>query len=155
MSFFDEPEPALSGGPLECRVEVVSTQPGQLGFPPTNAREIVSEKGVKTSVTVSSFEDRHFVVITQTEKFGSMLSAWAEDKLDGLSKTYNSTVLLGKRDDELLNVFAQQIVQKISHTSYKPLLLSIALSEEGREVGAFRQIMETVEELATFDLINL
>jgi hypothetical protein len=110
----------------------------------------VSEKGVKTSVTVSSFEDRHFVVITQTDNFGTLLSAWAEDKLDGLSKTYNSTVLLGKRDDELLNVFAQQIVQKISHTSDKPLLLSIALSEEGREVGAFRQIMETIEELATW-----
>jgi hypothetical protein len=151
MSFFDEQEPALSAGrPLSCSVEVVSGHAGFVGFPPTNARDIVSENGVKTSITVSSFEDRHFVVITQTGKFGTLLSAWAEDKLDGQSKTYNSTVLLGKREDELLNVFAQQIVQKISQTSDTPLLLSIALSDEGREVSTFRQILDTVEELATW-----
>ena len=145
--FFDDPDPVAVGHSRRdatCVLgEVDSTGLASM-FPATKCAKVSSASGVTTSITCSSYEDRHFIVITQTGKFGSLLTAWAEDRIDGLSKTYESHVLIGKRDDELLNVFAKQIMQHIAARSTKPLLLSSALDEAGRDSATFKSIIDAV-----------
>lgn len=52
---------------------------------------------------------------------------------------YKISTLFGKRDDPLLYVYARQIIEMISHTSKKPLILAVSLQNEGRGVD-FLQI---------------
>jgi len=147
MSFFDDPDPVTVGHlrrDATCVLREVDSTSGASLFPASKSAKVSSANGVTTSITCSSYEDRHFIVITQTGKFGSLLTAWAEDRIDGLSKTYESHVLIGKRDDELLNVFAKQIMQHIAARSTKPLLLSIALDEAGRDSATFKSIIDAV-----------
>ena len=146
MEFFDEPDPVASASSLRnipCSIGVATSGAGV--FPTTNMTKVTNELGVVTTIILSSYQDRHFLLITQTGKFGSMLTSWSEDRLDGSSKLYKSHVLLGKRDDELLNVFAKEIMQIISPRSTLPLLLSIALDDEnGRNAETFKTILESV-----------
>ena len=150
--FFDEPDVVASSrgaGSAECTLRAVGPGPQPL-FPPTNSTSVSNGKGVVTNITSSSYADRHFVIITQTRKFGSLLTAWTEDRIDGLTKTCDSHVLLGKRDDELLNVFANQIMQRVAAHSSKPLLLSIALDEDGRDPETFKAILEALFSIASW-----
>ena len=146
MSFFDEPLESAKGsrvgGGDACILQRV--QDGKSLFPATNSTSVTNAKGIVTNITCTSYTDRHFVIITQTQKFGSLLTAWAEDRLDGLSKSYESHVLIGKRDDDLLNVFAKQIMQRIASQSNKPLLLSIALDEQGRDPETFNAVLDAL-----------
>jgi hypothetical protein len=59
-------------------------------------------------------------------------------------------VVQGKRDDPLLTVYARQLVEKIATISSKPLLLSIALSNESRGPEHFQQILNKVLEIGTW-----
>jgi hypothetical protein len=68
---------------------------------------------------------------------------------DGSMK-YETSVLLGKREDLLLQVYARQIIEKISKYSNLPLLLAISLQENGRDVGIFETVLNTIEEIQTW-----
>jgi len=84
-------------------------------------------------------------------KFGNLLTAWSESKGDGASdKIYEVQSLLGKRDDVLLNVYARQIIERISATSDKPLLLALSLKPEGRDAETFRDVLNKLFEIATW-----
>lgn len=63
---------------------------------------------------------------------------------------YETSVLLGKRDDLLLQVYARQIIEKISKYSKLPLLLAISLQENGRDVEIFNNVLNTLEEIRTW-----
>jgi hypothetical protein len=63
---------------------------------------------------------------------------------------YETTVLLGKREDLLLQVYARQIIEKISKHSNLPLLLAISLQENGRDVSIFETVLNTIEEIRTW-----
>ena len=147
--FFDEPDAVASSASklrdIPCTIGVVTSGATSGLFPATNSTKVTNAHGVVTTIVLSSYQDRHFLLITQTGKFGSLLTSWCEDRLDGSSKLYKSHVLLGKRDDELLNVFAKEIMQIISLRSTLPLLLSIALDDEnGRDAETFKTILESV-----------
>lgn len=98
---------------------------------------------VCTDIICTTYNDRHFVVISQMKKFGTVISAWAETKADG-GKSFDMVTLLGRRDDPLLNVYARQLIEKISIVSDKPLLLAIALVEGGRDVQTFQDILNNI-----------
>lgn len=104
----------------------------------------MSENGeIQTDIITTSYHDRHFVVISQMKKFGTLISAWAETKADG-GKTFDMSTLLGRRDDPLLNVYARQLIEIISAVSDKPLLLAIALQPNGRDTVTFQSILNSL-----------
>lgn len=86
------------------------------------------------------YSDRIFVIITQIEKFGTIMKAWAEPKSEGGS-IFQVSTLMGKRDDPLLHIYARQIIERLSTVSDKPLLLSISLKAECRDAATFQIIL--------------
>lgn len=80
------------------------------------------------------------MLITQIEKFGTILKAWAEPKSEGGS-IFQVATLMGKRDDPLLHIYARQIIERLITVSNKPLLLSISLKSECRDAETFQCIL--------------
>lgn len=105
--------------------------------------------GVTTKIMCSSFSDRHFVIVSQRDKIGNLLSGQSLRNADGAVK-YDITTIFGRRDDILLNVYARQIIERISQTSSLPLLLAICLDENGRDVKIFEEVLNRIESIKTW-----
>jgi len=125
---------------------------GGSGFPIQNQAVLLFEANesrsteVKVDVITQIFADRVVVVVSQTRKLGTMVSAECSTSPEG-HKTFEIKTLLGKREDSLLDVYARQIIERIASTSTKPLLLCIALKEEGRDVKIFEGTLNKIIEL--------
>ena len=119
-------------------------------FPAVNQAQVVNEAGVVSEIVCSSYDDYHFVNISQMDKMGTIVRARAT-KLEGLGEMrYEMTTMLGKRDDPLLDVYARQIIEKIAVHSRKPLILGIALIQEGRDAKTFQDILNKLFEVNTW-----
>ena len=115
-----------------------------MAHPIQSKSSISSSNGeVCTDIICTTYNDRHFIVISQMKKFGTLINAWAETKADG-GKSFDMVTLLGRRDDPLLNVYARQLIEKISLVSDKPLLLAIALVAGGRDVETFQNVLNNI-----------
>ena len=113
-----------------------------------------------TEIISISYTDRHFVIITQLNKFGTLIEAKVAN-VDINKNIYHIQTLLGKRDDPLLTIYARQIIENIatysnnrnnntSITEVKPLLLSIALDNNCRDSNSFTEILNKLFEIATW-----
>jgi proteasome assembly chaperone 3 len=119
-------------------------------FPAVNRAQVTNADGLVTDIVCTTYDDYHFVNITQLQKMGTVIRAWS-NKLEGLGDTsYEMSTLLGKRDDPLLDVYARQIIEKVSARSNKPLLLGVALKPEGRDAKTFQDILNKLFEIATW-----
>lgn len=78
--------------------------------------------------------------ITQLNKFGTIMKSWAEPRSDG-GNIYQVSTIFGKRDDPLLHIYARQIVERLSTTTNKPLLLAISLKPDSRDSDTFQDIL--------------
>ena len=58
--------------------------------------------------------------------------------------------MMGKRDDPLLNIYARQIIERISLSSDKPLLLAISIKDECRDTETFQIILNKLYENFNF-----
>jgi proteasome assembly chaperone 3 len=115
-----------------------------MAHPIQTKSSLISTNGeVCTDIICTTYNDRHFVVISQMKKFGTLINAWAETKADG-GKSFDMVTLLGRRDDPLLNVYARQLIEKISLVSDKPLLLAVALVAGGRDVETFQNVLNNI-----------
>lgn len=65
---------------------------------------------LQTEIICTSYSDRIFVLISQCNKVGSLLTASHERSSDGGGKLFNINTLLGRRDDPLLNIYASKPV---------------------------------------------
>lgn len=110
---------------------------------PKSSTQSVEVDGIKTDIVCSTFSDYFFVVVTQIDKFGTILKAESAEKADG-GAIYSVNTLLGRRDDPLLTIYARQLIERISQFSKKPLVLSISLQEEGRGKEHFEAIVNSV-----------
>lgn len=117
---------------------------------PSQNQAIVMSSGVETKILCSSYSDRHFVVITQLHKVGTLIQAHTQKSLDGEGKTFSISTLLGRRDDPLLDVYARQIIQQISGYSDNPLLLAISLKSDGRTTEIFQDVLNRLLEISTW-----
>lgn len=95
---------------------------------------------------ISVFKNRVFIVVSQINKVGTILSASADAKASG-DKIYHITTLFGRRDDPLLSIYARQLIEKISIDCDVPLLLTISLTEAGRNPGVFQAIVNKILEV--------
>mmetsp|Transcript_7096 Transcript_7096/g.10591 ORF Transcript_7096/g.10591 Transcript_7096/m.10591 type:complete len:133 (-) Transcript_7096:26-424(-) len=105
--------------------------------------------GVTTKVVVSSYSDRHFVLVTQIDKVGTLITAQSLVSPDG-SVVYDLATVFGRRDDPLLDVYARQIIERISKHSKHPLILGISLKEDGRDSVIFQEVLRTIETIRTW-----
>lgn len=120
-------------------------------YPTQRKSSIVSPDGeIHTDIICTTYEDRHFVVISQMKKLGTLINAWAEKKADG-GKTFEMVTVLGRRDDPLLNVYARQLIEKISLVSDKPLMLAIALLPNGRDAETFQKVLNDIVSLNSWE----
>jgi proteasome assembly chaperone 3 len=112
---------------------------------PTEKKVVVisNDGNVRTDIICTSYSDRHFIIISQIKKFGTLISAWSDEKSDG-GRIYDMKVVLGRRDDPLLNVYARQLIERISAISTKPLLLAISLHPDGRDTATFQNILNEI-----------
>ena len=99
---------------------------------------------------IIGYGDRHFVVISQVKKLGTLIQAWSENSLETSSKRFRITTMFGRRDDPLLDVYARQIIEQISTYSEKPLLLAISLIANGRDTETFQLILNKLLEICTW-----
>ncbi len=149
----------------ECVVRELSAESdavkAESGFPPQKKTSFLNKSGVRTDIVCTSFSDHHFVVISQVRKFGTLIKAWVDRHGDSSGTTFEMNVLLGKRDDTLLMVYARQIIERISHFSDKPLLLAIALQGPvdpdgdgdegpGRDADTFSAVLNRLFEISTW-----
>ena len=129
--------------PLCCQFLNSSTG-AMANYPIQKKSHVTSNNGeILTEIISTTYTDRHFVVISQMKKLGTLIDTWAETKADG-GKTFNMVTLLGRRDDPLLNVYARQLVERISMVSDKPLLLAIALKPNGRDTETFQSVLNEI-----------
>ena len=115
------------------------------GFPPQGLRRIHHSEDLETELMVSLHSDRVFVVISQGNKLGSLLSASLEVSGQGNSILVRS--LLGRRDDPLLSIYARNIAEETARTTTRPLLLAISLAEEGRSPQIFHEVLDELRSL--------
>jgi proteasome assembly chaperone 3 len=106
---------------------------------------------LRNTFFATEYADRIFVHITQMGKFGTIMKAWAEPRSEGGS-IYHVSTLMGKRDDPLLQIYARQIIERLSATSSKPLLLALSLKAESRDAGTFQSILNELFQHSAWNL---
>jgi proteasome assembly chaperone 3 len=114
-------------------------------FYPVEVKSTVEVEGITTEISTCFFKDYIFVIITQINKFGTIMKASVQNKSDG-GVIYNVSTLLGKRDDPLLMIYARQLIERSFFHTNKPLILSISLQDEGRGKEHFEAILTRVME---------
>jgi proteasome assembly chaperone 3 len=75
---------------------------------PPSATLNVDICGVPTKLLASAYSNRIFVVVTQQDNLGTLIQAFREDPIDSAGPgCYGTRILLGRRDDEALEVRAR------------------------------------------------
>lgn len=115
---------------------------------PRTRRKTVSVDGIDTEVVTQLFEDCVFVMVTQLGKLGTIISVPPERANDG-SHRFEPRVLLGRRDDPLLLLYARQIAEQVSKEAVedRTVMAAIALKPDGRAPAIFQAVINAVLEL--------
>ncbi|KAJ3435641.1 proteasome assembly chaperone 3 [Anaeramoeba flamelloides] len=118
----------------------------QTNLPPFQTKHFETKiDNLKTDIIYSVFENRIFIWVSQTKSMGSIISA-EKDKLaeENLNvPTYSLTTLLGDRKrDQMYQIMARQIIEQISKTSNKTLLLAIAT--KNMEMDHLRKVLQQI-----------
>eukprot|EP01113_Clastostelium_recurvatum_P049505 TRINITY_DN9180_c0_g1_i2.p1 TRINITY_DN9180_c0_g1~~TRINITY_DN9180_c0_g1_i2.p1 ORF type:complete len:146 (+),score=20.32 TRINITY_DN9180_c0_g1_i2:2-439(+) len=121
-------------------------------FPVRTGQVAAEIDGVHTEIVMNLYAEQIFIVISQTQKLGSLISAsrvGGQMTQSGVSN-YSINTLLGKRDDPVLDIFARQLVQYVSNTDRmaRSLLLAISLPSMTAENmrPTFHAVMNLISE---------
>ena len=76
----------------------------------------------------------------------TQVQAELDNPIDPSSSSFSTRVLIGRRDDEMLEVYARTLMELIASTAPTtgPLLLGINIREHSQE--AFRLVMRLIDE---------
>lgn len=117
-----------------------------------------------TEILITKFSNTYFIIITQINKIGTIVHAWSEIRKNQLqlhddndnnnqsnsNLRFLTKVLIGKRDDPLLEIYARQILENINKVyEMNEIYLGISLQEEGRSRESFVQIINIILENIT------
>ena len=110
-----------------------------------------------TTIILQKFSDRTFVVLTNFNRFGSIIECSASISEIDQSLDFSTHVLLGKREDTVNHIYARQILERIIIVEkelnpmlpivIKPVLLAITLKEELRSAVHFKEILDIIIEM--------
>jgi proteasome assembly chaperone 3 len=65
------------------------------------------------------FTDRVLVSVNQLGKIGSVLAANVDVSPANNKKTYNVEIMMGRRDDPLLEIYARQLIEKVRQGQWR------------------------------------
>lgn len=101
--------------------------------------------GVPTRFVLTAYSNRIFVVVTQSDNFGTLIAAQNESPMTPSTCTYSTKILLGRRDDESLESYARTLCELIykRNANAGQLLLAISIKEHSPET--FRGVMKELE----------
>ena len=105
---------------------------------PPQVLKTIDVATIPTDIILTEYANRYFIVVTQIDKFGTFVNAWAESKADG-EYSYHTRELMGVRDDVLYETIARHIMEHVCVASNytkagKEVLLAISL--KGRSTNA-------------------
>ncbi|KAL2641882.1 hypothetical protein R1flu_009469 [Riccia fluitans] len=102
-------------------------------FPVKSKRATADIQGVQTELVLSGYDDSILVLVTQIGKMGTLLHAKKEEIYGG-TPTFSVNILMGKRDEPLLQACARQVIEDISNSGgSRPLILSLGLKDHSPE----------------------
>ena len=86
--------------------------------------------GIRTEFIVRVCESSVLLLVTQLDKVGTVVQCEKETSSDGLI-VFSTRVLIGKREDPLVNVFSRQIIERISkdNPDVTSMIVGLALLE--------------------------
>ena len=103
-------------------------------------------RGVKTHISVAHHANRIFLIISQDGNIGTLVHAQKDNPVEhGQTGTFSAKVLLGRRDADIVEVYARTLIELVSKRLDVPLLLGISLKDESPEM--FRAILKHMDEL--------
>jgi proteasome assembly chaperone 3 len=121
-------------------------------FPVSFKQFEASVNGLPTQFSLSAYADRIVIVATQTGTLGTLVHAQKETVLGG-GATFQTTTLLGSRDNPLPELCARQLIERISQAGCdQALLLCLGLAAGDRQSpantdpGIVRTIIELIME---------
>lgn len=102
--------------------------------------------GVPTRFVLTAYTNRVLVVVSQSPNMGTLIHASADNQLDAANGSFSTRVLIGKRDDDHLEVYARTMLELICRRAPDagPLLLAISIQQHSSEM--FRGVLKEVEE---------
>ncbi|KAG9454141.1 hypothetical protein H6P81_007045 [Aristolochia fimbriata] len=89
-------------------------------------------KGIKTNVIVSSYDDHFLIIATQIGSMGTILYARKEETVSA-DPVCDVSIIFGKRDEPMLISCARELIELISRTSSKPLVISLGIKDHSPE----------------------
>lgn len=142
-----------SGQPRKANMEVAdelqastsgaqSASASPAGFPVRTKLFTRDIDGVATTFSYSMYMDQTLMFVTQTGTAGTMIAATQDAAFDG-STTYSTAVVLGKRDEPLLQLCARQIVELAGAAGYKkPMLIGLGFKQHSMQL--VKQVMQAI-----------
>eukprot|EP00920_Eleutheroschizon_duboscqi_P012662 GHVT01030016.1.p1 GENE.GHVT01030016.1~~GHVT01030016.1.p1 ORF type:complete len:199 (+),score=47.80 GHVT01030016.1:477-1073(+) len=121
-------------GPLTQRFTL------QLAPPPRSAGDDQAAPSGRVEVIIMNFVNSLFIVVTDTGKIGTFVEARAESAEDGI---FSCRVLLGDRKRLHYQVYARELMGRISQAGDQSLLLGIKLEDERPET--FRAVCDAIK----------
>ena len=114
---------------------------------PRTATHETTVCGVLTRFVLTAYSNRIFVVVSQTQNMGTLIHASADNPIDAATGSFTTRVLIGKRDDDHLEVYARAMCELICRRAPDagPLLLAISI-QGAHSNEMFRGILKEVEE---------
>lgn len=76
-------------------------------------------------------------------KIGNLMEARAYKTIEN-GTVFDIRSILGKKDDDMMNIYARSIIEVLSKFTEKPLLLGIALKEEGKSREMYDLVIEKI-----------
>ncbi|KAF2068509.1 hypothetical protein CYY_010163 [Polysphondylium violaceum] len=98
----------------------------------------------KTDICLSSFSNMIFITISQNQKFNTWIKASQADGVILDEPCFNIDTLLGNNNEKLYTIYARQLIENISASSKKQLLLSISVTDKSKET--FRAILSAIDQ---------
>ena len=116
------------------------------GVVPPTVTHAATICGVPTRIVLTAYSNRIMVVVTQNENMGTLLLAQNDNPMSASGACYSVRVLLGKRDDEDIEVYARTLIELITKRAPDAgsLLLAISIKEHSPEM--FRGVLREIEE---------
>ncbi len=100
--------------------------------------------GTPTDFSFSMYSDRTLIFVTQGSGAGTILQASQDAAFDG-STTFSTSVLLGRRDEPLLQLCARQVVEMAGSAGLrKPMVLGLCFKEHSMQV--VREVCKAISE---------
>lgn len=126
-----------------------------MSFPKTNTSSIIINE-IETTIQCTTFDDKHLIIISQLDNFGTWLYANIDECING-KILYQTKILLGKRDNAVLYIYARQLIEQIYKTgnisklnNLKPLVLSISLHQNNNDAKSMQDILNKLFEINTW-----